>query len=105
MLFNGSNDLQIAKALEMSIEEWQETRSACSGPPLELKDQAMPSDPLEPEEVDFKCDYRSKAEEAIGMMSEKEHDMLIAYYKGDTSKPPIRQFKYLCANLKNYNIT
>lgn len=105
MLFDGSNDLQIAKALDMSIEEWQETRSACSGPPLELKDQAMPSDPLEPEEVDFKYDYRMKAEEAIEEMTSKEYDMLAAYYKGDTSKAPIRHFKHLCANLKNRNIT
>jgi RNA polymerase sigma factor (sigma-70 family) len=103
MLFDGHTDIQIAKILEIPIEEWQETRSACSGPPLELKDQAMPSDPLEPDEMDFKCDYRSKAEDIIGEMSQREYDMLIAYYKGDVSKPPIRQFRYLCTNLKNCN--
>jgi RNA polymerase sigma-B factor len=44
MLYRGASDLEVAKNLEISIEEWQETRSACSGPPLELKDQAMPTE-------------------------------------------------------------
>ena len=38
LIFEGYNDIRIAEALGISIGEWQETRSACSGPPLELKD-------------------------------------------------------------------
>lgn len=99
LLFDGSNDLAIAKELDITIEEWQETRSACSGPPLELKDQAMPTDPLEPEEMDFKVDYREKAKDIVANLSEKDYNTMALYYKGDMSKPPIRQFNLMISSL------
>ena len=37
----------------------------CSGPPLELKEQAKPTDPLEPSEIDFAKMYLDIAEDAI----------------------------------------
>lgn len=100
LLFNGSNDIAISEELGITIEEWQETRSACSGPPLELKDQAMPSDPLEPEEMDFKIDYRDKAKEIVESLSEKDYNTMISYYRGDLSKPPIRQFGSMVSDIK-----
>lgn len=92
MIFDGVSDVKIAEFLDIPLSEWQETRSACSGPPLELKDQAMPSDPLEPEEIDFKFDYREKAEELIDILTPKDIQLITAYLKGETSKAPIRQF-------------
>lgn len=92
MIFDGVSDAKIAEFLDITLGEWQETRSACSGPPLELKDQAMPSDPLEPEEVDFRFDYRSKADEVLDQLTPKDLQLIISYFKGETSKAPVRQF-------------
>jgi len=65
LLYRGSTDLEVAAALGISKEEWLEVRKVCSGPPLELKDQAQPTDPLEPSEVNFGSMYLQMAEEAI----------------------------------------
>lgn len=104
LMYDGCSDIQVADALGLSLTDWQEVRSACSGPPLELKDQAMPSDPLEPEEFDFKNDYREKATEIIELISEKEKESLMNYYKGDTSKAPVRQFNLMLNFLKSKKV-
>lgn len=64
-LYRGSSDLEVAQALGISIDEWLEVRKVCSGPPLELKDQAKPTDPLEPSEIDFATVYTKAAKDAI----------------------------------------
>lgn len=92
MIFDGTSDAKIAEFLDITLSEWQETRSACSGPPLELKDQAMPSDPLEPDEVDFRLDYRGKADYALKFLTPKDLQLITSYLKGDTSKVPSKQF-------------
>lgn len=96
LLYDGKSDLEVAEFLNVELTEWQEIKSACSGPPLELKDQAMPSDPLEPEEFDMKKDYREKADEIIESISAKDKDIFVSYYRGNSSKPPIRQLNYIC---------
>ena len=40
LLDQGKSDIQVAKELEIDLEVWLDTRSACSGPPLELKEYA-----------------------------------------------------------------
>lgn len=90
MLYRGASDLEVAKNLSITIEEWQETRSACSGPPLELKDQAMPSEPLEPEEIDFANIYKEKAGELISKVEEKERAFMAGYYEGIGGKGCIK---------------
>jgi len=65
LLYRGSTDLEVAKALEITKEEWLEVRKVCSGPPLELKEQAKPTDPLEPSEIDFAAVYLDAATDAI----------------------------------------
>ena len=65
LLYRGATDLEVAEALEITPEEWLEVRKVCSGPPLELKEQAKPTDPLEPSEIDFAAMYLSSAEEAM----------------------------------------
>jgi RNA polymerase sigma-B factor len=95
MLYRGSNDIEIAKALNIPLEDWQETRSACSGPPLELKDQAMPTEPLEPEEIDFANIYKERAAEILSIMSEDDRAALGAYYENTAGKGSIRQMTNL----------
>ena len=65
LLYRGSTDLEVAEALEITKEEWLEVRKVCSGPPLELKEQAKPTDPLEPSEIDFAAVYLDAAADAI----------------------------------------
>jgi RNA polymerase sigma-B factor len=65
LLYRGATDIEIAKALDITREEWQEVRKVCSGPPLELKEQARPTEPLEAGEIDFGQMYLDMAEQAI----------------------------------------
>jgi len=65
LLYRGSTDLEVAEALGITKEEWLEVRKVCSGPPLELKEQAKPTEPLEPGEIDFASIYLDAAAEAI----------------------------------------
>lgn len=94
LLYRGSTDLEVAAALEISVEEWLEVRKVCSGPPLELKDQAKPTDPLEPSEVDFAQMYLDVAGEAIEAISEDNLSTLQAmevYLSGNGSIIPSEQ--------------
>jgi len=69
LLYRGSTDFEVASALGITREEWLEVRKVCSGPPLELKEQAKPTDPLEPSEIDFAGMYLNAAKEAMGQLS------------------------------------
>jgi DNA-directed RNA polymerase specialized sigma subunit len=95
LLHQGANDIEIAEALGIDLETWQETRSVCSGPPLELKDQSTPTEPLEPDEVDVAIDYRELAAEMISRLPEADMKILRNYYTGTTSRPPTRQVNAL----------
>lgn len=65
LLYKGATDLEIAAELGISPETWLEVRKICSGPPLELKDQAQPTAALEPGEIDFACHYVGLAEMSV----------------------------------------
>ena len=64
----GLSDLEIAKLLDVKIDEWQDAKSACSGPPLELKDQATPCDAPEIDEVDNLTAFYREAEDVLNTM-------------------------------------
>ena len=91
LLYRGSTDIEIAKALEITREEWQEVRKVCSGPPLELKEQAKPTEPLEAGEIDFGGMYLQLAGEAVRTL--REHagtiDNLEIYLSGTGTKVPV----------------
>ena len=80
LLYKGSTDLEVAAALEITKEEWLEVRKVCSGPPLELKDQATPTAPLEPSEIDFSGLYLKAASEALDMMESSELECSLEVY-------------------------
>ena len=89
LLYRGSTDLEVAQALGITKEDWLEVRKVCSGPPLELKEQAKPTDPLEPSEIDFANIYLQAAEEAIERISpEKPLQALEVYLSGNGSVIP-----------------
>ena len=91
MLYRGSTDLEIASALNISKEDWLEVRKVCSGPPLELKEQAKPTESLEPSEVNFGEIYLSAAETAIASLADAHGEsinQLEVYVAGNASRIP-----------------
>lgn len=76
LLYRGSTDIEIAAAMGIQLEEWQEVRKVCSGPPLELKDQATPTEALEPSEIDFATMYQEQADRALAELSKEHQDYL-----------------------------
>jgi RNA polymerase sigma factor (sigma-70 family) len=105
MLYSGSSDIEVADELGLSLQEWQETRSACSGPPLELKDQSMPTDPLEAEEINFREIYQEKATDIIESLSEEDKEFLDDYFNSQGVKPPVRKFQVLWEELSKRKLT
>jgi RNA polymerase sigma-B factor len=88
MLNRGMTDIEICEELEIDLKEWQDTKSACSGPPLELKDQANPTEALEPDEVDCLTPFRGEAAEAISKMSDAFKVRFVKYCKSRAAEPP-----------------
>jgi len=89
LLYRGATDLEVAEALEISNEEWLEVRKVCSGPPLELKEQAKPTEPLEPSEIDFAAIYLQAAKDAIEQIDTPETlQALEVYLAGNGSIIP-----------------
>lgn len=95
LLNKGFCDIQVAESLEITLPEWQDTKSACSGPPLLLKDQATPTDALEAEEVDMASGFIEEAEEIINRLLPETIIRLESYYNGSNPAIPKRQVKKL----------
>jgi RNA polymerase sigma-B factor len=105
MLYKGMPDIEIAKELGITLESWQETRSACSGPPLELRDQAMPTDALEPDEMDFCTVYRELAAEVLSALTEQERSIISSYLHESGSRPSAKVVsslmeKFMCNEIE-----
>lgn len=91
LLYRGASDIEVAAALGVQLQEWQEVRKICSGPPLELKDQATPTEPLEPSEVDFATMYQQQADRALATLEGANQDYLNqmeVYLSGNGSRIP-----------------
>ena len=91
LLHRGATDLEVAKELEIEIEEWLEVRKVCSGPPLELKEQAKPTEALEPSEINFGMIYlkaAATAMEEIGGPHQDALDSMEVYLSGVGNKIP-----------------
>ena len=89
LLYKGATDLEVAKALEITKEEWLEVRKVCSGPPLELKEQAQPTEPLEPSELNFSAVYVKAATEALDALDDDDFcNSLEVYLSGTGSLIP-----------------
>lgn len=91
LLYRGSSDIEIAKELNIDCQEWQEIRKVCSGPPLELKEQAKPTEALEPCEIDFGSVYMQIAKETIDDLGENVEvlNQLEIYLSGTGSRLPV----------------
>ena len=93
LLYRGASDLEVAKELGVSKEDWLEVRKVCSGPPLELKDQANPTEALEASEIDFAKMYLDIASNAIEAMSEEyltTLENMEIYLSGTGDRVPVK---------------
>lgn len=97
----GMTDIEICKELQIELKEWQDTKTACSGPPLQLKDQANPVDCRGIEEVDHLTTYRAIAERILDEMSPALRAKLERYSIGRTTSPSASLRNEVAAMLQN----
>ena len=99
LLYRGSTDIEIAKELGITREEWQEVRKVCSGPPLELKEQAKPTEALEASEIDFGAMYLELADQTIDCLGDHSATMqqLEVYLSGTGNRLPTKAVDELLA--------
>ena len=88
LVYRGVPDEEIAKELSIELADWQEIKSVCSGPPLELNDQAKPTESLEPDEINFAKDYIIRAHQAFEVLDEQDRSAIENYFCNNSSKSP-----------------
>jgi DNA-directed RNA polymerase specialized sigma subunit len=88
LIYKGFTDTEIAASLEIDQQDWQEIKSVCSGPPLELTDQAKSGEELQPDEIDFYSILKERTERAWDLLPEEAQNSILRYYEGNTSKVP-----------------
>jgi RNA polymerase sigma-B factor len=88
LMYRGANDLEIAEQLEIEIAEWQEIKSVCSGPPLEINEHAKPTESLEPQEINFGDQYQEYAKLAWDCLNAKQKKSIEDYFGGKTNTLP-----------------
>jgi RNA polymerase sigma factor (sigma-70 family) len=89
LMYKGSTDIQVAKELEIELSEWQEIKSVCSGPPLEINEQAKPTKSLEPAEMDFQAEFVARAEFAWNSLEQKQRKVIQDYFSGKNNNLPV----------------
>lgn len=99
MLYQGHTEAKICEALGLESSEWQEIVSVCSGPPLEINDQANPSACPEPDEIDFATKYLKDIEKKINNMTSQELSLVSNYFKGSNSRSGVALIKSLWQDL------
>jgi RNA polymerase sigma-B factor len=104
LLYKGFTDDEIAKDLQISPEEWREIRGVCSGPPLELNDQASPTDPLEPDEIDFSDKFQTLARMGWTELTEQEQQLMVSYFTGSSSRRPDQAVRKFTENSIRFDI-
>lgn len=104
LLYKGHLDDDIAKALQITPEEWQEIKGVCSGPPLELNDQASPTDPLEPQELNFAERFQVLATMGWSDTTDQDQQVLLNYFNGSSARIPFAQAKRFTENAIRFDI-
>lgn len=89
LLDRGHTDKEIATELGISLEEWLDTRSACSGAPLELKDSLyVPTASLEAKEDDRLSRLELSITKAWSRLGESFTRNLAANFRFDHLQKP-----------------
>lgn len=90
LLDQGGSDQEIAEGLGIPLAEWLDTRTACSGPPLELKDHAESgpaTGPLEAEEDDRLEGLEAAADEAWQQIGRNRRRALTQFFRSGATTP------------------
>ena len=87
-IYKGFTDTEIAEKLGISQQDWQEIKSVCSGPPLELTEQAKSTEKLEPDEIDYCAIFAQQTDQAWSLLGEEDRAAILKYFDGTTSKVP-----------------
>lgn len=93
LLYKGMTDIEVAASLEIELVDWLEIKSICSGPPLELTEQAKSTESLEPQEIDFSESYYDEVERRWNMISDSEKTSIENYLAGSTGRIPYGAFE------------
>jgi len=88
LLYKGMSDDDIAANLGIGQSEWQEIKGVCSGPPLELNDQAKPTESLEPTEIDFAQRFMIETLERFSRLTQAEQTAINNYFESVTNRLP-----------------
>jgi len=104
LLYKGFLDDEIARTLEIPPEEWQEIKGVCSGPPLELNDQASPTESLEPEEINFADRFQVLAKMGWSDLTEQDQNAISNYFNSMTSRIPYNQVKAFSENAIRFDV-
>lgn len=104
LLYKGHLDDDIAKVLDITPEEWQEIKGVCSGPPLELNDQAKPTESLEPDEIDFADKFQALTKMGWSDLTEQEQSAIVNYLTNASTRIPYNQVKAFTENAIRFNI-
>lgn len=88
LMNKGAADIEIADELGIPLKEWQDAKSACSGPPLELKDQATPCEAPDLIEADNLGMFRLEAEERLERIPPTLRKRLIKFCRSRALEVP-----------------
>ncbi len=88
LIYKGFTDTEIADALSIKQEDWQEIKSVCSGPPLELNDQAKSTEILQPTELDFCEMYLQLIYKGWLTLDDQEKLSIEKYFDGGQGRVP-----------------
>lgn len=83
LLDRGKTDKQVADALGIELAEWLDTRSACSGAPLELKDTVADGSQLQAKEDDRLGRLELAIDKAWRRLNEAQVKNLTAHFRFD----------------------
>lgn len=100
LMYEGLTDNQICEKLNISLPEWQEIVSVCSGPPLEINDQAKPTKSLEPDEIDFASQHIKLAEEMYRLKTEDVQSSIVNYFNGSNTRSSVQAVKEVLRDME-----
>lgn len=101
LLYKGASDEKVANHLNITQAEWQDIKSVCSGPPLELKEQANPTESLEPDEINFAGNLIDEITKVYGDLSVKAQKELQDYFHGNSNRKPVEALSELIEKLRD----
>ena len=100
LVYSGYSDAKICQELGIDQNEWQEILSVCSGPPLEINDQANPTESLEPDEMDFAQFYIQSVTNSLAKLSHTDITLIKNYFNGSNARSGVAAVRQVLKDLE-----